>query len=65
MLPWYLSTFLREEGRLSELTGDNAGAIRAYRHYLALRSDAEPAVKPEVDAVRARLARLDRTSGRP
>jgi hypothetical protein len=62
MLPWYLSTFLHEEGRLSELTGDTAGAIRAYRHYLALRTDPELAVMPEVDAVRARLARLD--SGR-
>ena len=38
MLPtWYLSTFLREEGRLAALTGDTAGAIRAYQHYLALR----------------------------
>ncbi len=54
----YLATFLREEGRLAALTGDRAGAIRAYQHYLALRSDPEPSLKPEVDRVRAELARL-------
>src|SRR5690606_35677658 len=37
-----LSTFLREEGRLAELTGDTAAALRAYQHYLALRDDPEP-----------------------
>jgi hypothetical protein len=59
LLPlWYLSTFLREEGRLAALTGDTAGAIRAYRHYLAMRPDPEAAVKPEVDRVRAELGRL-------
>ena len=56
--PYYLSTFLREEGRLAALTGDTAGAIRAYQHYLALRPDPEPAVKPEVDRVRGELAHL-------
>jgi hypothetical protein len=59
LLPtWYLSTFLREEGRLAALTGDTAGAIRAYRHYLALRPDPEPEVKREDDRVREVLARL-------
>ncbi len=53
-----LSTFLREEGRLAELNGDRDGAIRAYQHYLALRSDPEPSLKPQVDQVRAALARL-------
>jgi tetratricopeptide (TPR) repeat protein len=56
--PWYLSTFLREEGRLAALTGDTAGAIRAYQHYLALRPNPEPEVKPEVERVREELARL-------
>ena len=56
--PWYLSTFLREEGRLAALTSDTAGAIRAYRHYLALRSDPEPEVQPEVDRVRRELVTL-------
>jgi tetratricopeptide (TPR) repeat protein len=55
---WYLSTFLREEGRLATLTGDTAGAVRAYRHYLALRTNPEPAMAPEVASVRAQLERL-------
>jgi len=58
MFPFYLSTFLREEGRLAALTGDTAGAIRAYQHYLALRPNPEPEVKPEVERVREGLARL-------
>jgi tetratricopeptide (TPR) repeat protein len=55
----YLAAHLREEGRLAALTGDSAGAIRAYQHYLALRSDPEPALKPAVEAVRAELAKLE------
>ena len=43
---------------LAALVGDRAGAIEAYSHYLALRHNPEPAVKPEVDSVRAELARL-------
>jgi tetratricopeptide (TPR) repeat protein len=54
----YLAAHLRAEGRLAALTGDSAGAVRAYRHYLALRSDAEPSVRPSVDSVRAELAKL-------
>jgi tetratricopeptide (TPR) repeat protein len=49
---------LREQGRLAALVGDRAGAIKAYSHYLTLRYNPEPAVKPEVDRVRAELARL-------
>ena len=60
--PWYLSTFVREEGRLAALTGDTAGAVRAYRHYLALRPTPEPGVRPEVERVRAALSDLE--SGR-
>ncbi|HMN10595.1 MAG TPA: serine/threonine-protein kinase [Gemmatimonadaceae bacterium] len=54
----YLAPTLREHGRLAALAGERAEAIRAYRHYLALRSDPEPALQPAVDAVRAELARL-------
>jgi len=54
----YLAAHLREEGRLAAMTGDRAGAVRAYRHYLALRSDPEPALRPAVEAVRAELATL-------
>ena len=52
---WYLSTYLREEGRVAALVGDTAGAIRADRHYLALRHDPEPEVQPEVETVRQRV----------
>jgi hypothetical protein len=54
----YLATHLREEGRLAALTGDRPGAIRAYRHYLALRSNPEPALRPAVESVRSELAKL-------
>jgi hypothetical protein len=54
----YLATHLREEGRLAALTRDRAGAILAYRQYLAVRSDPEPALRPAVDSVRAELAKL-------
>jgi hypothetical protein len=53
-----IPAMLREEGRLAALAGDTTEAIRAYQHYLTLRSDPEPAVKPEVDQVKAALARL-------
>jgi serine/threonine-protein kinase len=58
LAPHFMSAFLREEGRLSALTGDTAGAIRAYQHYLALRRDPEPALRPEVERVRAELSAL-------
>jgi tetratricopeptide (TPR) repeat protein len=54
----YLAPHLREEGRLAALTGDRPGAIRAYRHYLALRSDPEAALRPAVEAVRAELSEV-------
>ncbi len=63
--PFYLSTFLREEGRIAALTGDTAGAVRAYQHYLALRPNPEPAVKPDVDQVRTELGRLLEEHPRP
>jgi len=56
--PWYRATFLREEGRLAALAGDTSGAVRAYRHYLAIRPDPEPEAATEDAAVRARLAEL-------
>ncbi len=55
-----LSSFRREQGRLAVLTGDTTGAIRAYRHYLALRYDPEPHLRPEVERIRGELARLER-----
>jgi hypothetical protein len=57
-----LATQLREEGRIAALLGDSAAAMRAYVHYLALRSDPEPALTPEVARVQAELRRLGRSS---
>ena len=54
----YLATHLREEGRLAAMIGDRSGAARAWRDYLALRSDPEPSLRPGVDSVRAKLAQL-------
>ena len=54
----FLAASLREEGRLAALAGDRAGAVRAYEHYLALRYDPEPALRPAADSVRAELTRL-------
>ncbi len=62
--PEYLSSSLREEGRLAALTGDRQGAIRAYRHYLTLRSTPEPAMRREVEHIRSELARLEKLQGR-
>ncbi len=57
--PLYLSTLLREEGRLAALTGDTARAVSAYRHYLAFRPDPQASLKPGVDSIRAQLAALE------
>jgi tetratricopeptide (TPR) repeat protein len=59
----YLAAYLREEGRLAALVGDREGAIRAYRHYLRLRSEPEPALAGEVERVRRELAQLSGESG--
>jgi len=60
--PLYLSTFLREEGRLAALAGENDAAIEAYRHYLALRASPEPMLKSEAEFVRDELEKLERAS---
>jgi serine/threonine-protein kinase len=59
--PHYVQ-YLREEGRLAALTGDRQGAIRAYRHYLALRGEAEPGLQAEVRRVREELEAVERES---
>lgn len=56
--PRYLATSLREEGDLALRVGDSAGAAAAYREYLALRADPEPALAPSADTVRQILAAL-------
>ena len=49
---------LRELGRLAALAGERDAAIRAYQHYLTIRSDPEPAMIPQRDSVRAELAAI-------
>jgi hypothetical protein len=58
--PRQVASLLHEEGRLAASLGDRAGAIRAYEHYLALRSDPEPVLRPQRDSIRAEVARLKR-----
>ena len=62
--PLYLTTFLREEGRLAALAGDQAGAARAYRRFLALRAGSDPAFRGTFDSVKAALAALDRAGAK-
>ena len=56
--PVYWSTYLREGARIAEAVGDTAAAVRCWRRFVALRQHAEPALHPEVDSARARLALL-------
>ena len=56
----YWAPMLRLEGRAAELAGDTAGAIHAYRHYLALRYDPDPEVRFYADSARAAVRRLER-----
>jgi tetratricopeptide (TPR) repeat protein len=61
--PGYLSTMLREEGRLAALTGDREGAVRAYRHFLALRPNPPERLRADTERVRITLARLEARGG--
>jgi eukaryotic-like serine/threonine-protein kinase len=54
----YGSTFIRERGRVAELLGDTATAVASYRHYLAMRENADARFAEEVADVRAALLRL-------
>jgi DNA-binding SARP family transcriptional activator len=59
--PVFLSTQLNDEARLAARTGDRDGAIRAYRHYLALRPAPEPgAATDATNVARQQLAQLER-----
>ncbi len=55
---WTLASFLREEGRLAAMAGDTTGAIRAYEHYLTMRTNPDPPLQPQRDSVVAELAEL-------
>ncbi|HET8624124.1 MAG TPA: serine/threonine-protein kinase [Gemmatimonadales bacterium] len=60
-IPAYV-TYYREEGRLAALTGDRAGAVRAYQRYLRIRADPEPRLRPQRDSVLGELQALERES---
>ncbi len=54
----FLAAILREEARLAARTGDRAGAVRAARHYAALRAGAEPALRDDARRAAVDLSRL-------
>jgi hypothetical protein len=56
----YLAADLGEEGRLALAAGDTTGAIAAWRHYLALRSDPEPVLRTQSCAGAARARPVER-----
>ena len=58
--PQFLSSCLRDEARLSMLTGDRAGARRAITHLLALAAAPEPSRRADTDSLRALLGELRR-----
>ncbi len=58
LVPVFLSTYLREEGRLAALTGDTTGAIAAYGHFLTMQTHPEPAREAGVERIRSELSRL-------
>ena len=57
---WSRPAFLRQEGRLAALVGDNAGAKRAYDEYLLLRTAPDAPFRPQRDSVIAERAALER-----
>ena len=56
--PSYLSSYLREAGRLFALAGDRESAVRHYQDYLALRGNSEMSEESEAIQVRRALAEL-------
>jgi hypothetical protein len=60
-----LSALLLREGRLAARTGDRAGAIRSFEHFLRLRADAVPRFQAENERVRGELASLQRNAVQP
>jgi serine/threonine-protein kinase len=63
--PLYLTTYLREEGRLAALSGDRAGAARAYHRFLDLRNGADPAMQGMSVAVQVALDALEQSPSKP
>jgi tRNA A-37 threonylcarbamoyl transferase component Bud32/tetratricopeptide (TPR) repeat protein/TolB-like protein len=65
LVPVFLSTYLREEGRLAALAGDTTGSIAAYRRFLTLQAHPEPSRAAGVERVRSELSRLAQASPGP
>ncbi len=64
LVPVFLSTYLREEGRLAALVGDTTSAIAAYRHFLTLQAHPEPARAAAVEQIRSELSHLTQVEKR-
>jgi hypothetical protein len=60
----YYTAQLLDEGRIATLAGDRDLASRSYRRYLVLRRDADPALQPQVGAIRKELQRLEAQASR-
>lgn len=58
--PSYTARFRLQEAHLAERLGLDSAAVAAYRHYLNLRADPEPARRAQADSARARLTALER-----
>lgn len=56
--PAWLADLLRERGRIAQRAGEREAAVRAYEHYLQLRSTPAPGLSEEVAAVRRALGEL-------
>jgi len=54
---------LKRAGELYEAKGDRAKASQAYRRFVDLWKDADPALQPGVREIRARLGRLATENG--
>jgi tetratricopeptide (TPR) repeat protein/tRNA A-37 threonylcarbamoyl transferase component Bud32 len=54
--------YLREQARLAAALGDREVAIAAYRRYLRLRANAEPALARDLATARSELEKLERQS---
>jgi eukaryotic-like serine/threonine-protein kinase len=54
--------YLREQARLAAAAGDREAAIVAYRRYVRIRANPEPALAQDLATARAELAKLERQS---
>jgi hypothetical protein len=62
--PVFLAGYLYHEGRLALLAGDREAALKAWRHFLVLRRDPDPELRPQVARVRALVDSLEAAGGR-